>query len=258
MLATKPSNICRKSTAQGHWLTLRRGSAHADSYESWDSQSRRARSFGFGFRGFGFRFHAAMAHRPTILAGVLPKAYKLCPWRHYSAIPSRAISSTTVFVVSGKQFSATTAANTSSKPSSPTARPDDVAHVNARANCSRHPRWVRPRSRQVENYQNNLQFIIEQLRPRRGRLTRRPAAAYEQGHSHHVPPAGEILGSIQNRHLGALVQAYLDDTKLMTISAAPPRHELPPRLHRGCSKYAQRDRSGRCSLQVLSGLNAIW
>lgn len=69
----------------------------------------------------------------------------------------------------------------------------------------------------VENYQNNLQIIIEQvwaakegtfdvgdLMPHTSKNIARMCAKLH-----------EILGSIQNRHLAAIVQAYLDDQKLM-------------------------------------------
>ena len=76
--------------------------------------------------------------------------------------------------------------------------------------------FIRVRGR-VENYQNNLQIIIEQLWPAK-------EGTYEIGDllPHTAKPIEpmcrklvEILGSIQNRHLAALVQAYLDDEKLM-------------------------------------------
>lgn len=69
----------------------------------------------------------------------------------------------------------------------------------------------------VENYQNNLQIIIEQLWPAKD-------GTYEIGDllphtSKAIEPMArklaEILGSIQNRHLAAIVQAYLDDEALM-------------------------------------------
>jgi 3'-5' exoribonuclease len=69
----------------------------------------------------------------------------------------------------------------------------------------------------VENYQNNLQFIIEQCWPAKD-------GTYEIGDL--VPHTDknidqmctrikELLESIQNRHLAAIVQAYLDDRELM-------------------------------------------
>jgi 3'-5' exoribonuclease len=76
--------------------------------------------------------------------------------------------------------------------------------------------FLRIRAR-VENYQNNLQVIIEQMWPAKD-------GTYEIGDliphtSRDIPQMfarlTEILGSIQNRHLAALVQAYLDDERLM-------------------------------------------
>ncbi len=77
--------------------------------------------------------------------------------------------------------------------------------------------FLRIRAR-VENYQNNLQVIIEQMWPAKSDtfelcdLIPHTTKDIPQMFSRLV----EILGSIQNRHLAALVQAYLDDEKLMT------------------------------------------
>ena len=76
--------------------------------------------------------------------------------------------------------------------------------------------FVRIRGR-IENYQNNLQFIIEQCWPAKD-------GTYEIGDL--VPHTDknidqmctrikELLDSIQNRHVAAIVQAYLDDRELM-------------------------------------------
>jgi 3'-5' exoribonuclease len=76
--------------------------------------------------------------------------------------------------------------------------------------------FLRLRAR-VENYQNNLQVIIEQMWPAKegtfeiGDLV--PKTSRDVGQM--FTRLSEILGSIQNRHLAALVQAYLDDEKLM-------------------------------------------
>ena len=76
--------------------------------------------------------------------------------------------------------------------------------------------FLRIRGR-VENYQNNLQIIIEQLWPAK-------EGSYDVGDllphtSKEIEPMArrlvEILGSIQNRHLAAIVQVYLDDESLM-------------------------------------------
>jgi 3'-5' exoribonuclease len=77
--------------------------------------------------------------------------------------------------------------------------------------------FVKLRGR-VENYQNNLQIIIEQMwAPKDGSydiadLIPHTAKDIPQMFSR----LSEILASVQNRHLGALLQAYLDDEKLMT------------------------------------------
>jgi 3'-5' exoribonuclease len=76
--------------------------------------------------------------------------------------------------------------------------------------------FVRLRGR-IENYQNNLQFIIEQAWAAK-------EGTFEIGDlipqtTRDIPQMGakltEILQSIQNRHLAAIVQAYLDDAELM-------------------------------------------
>ena len=83
--------------------------------------------------------------------------------------------------------------------------------------------FARVRGR-VENYQNNLQFIIEQVWPAK-------EGTFDIGdllpHTNKDIPTmcrrlAEMLGSIQNRHLGALVQAYLDDEPLMTDFCRAP------------------------------------
>ena len=69
----------------------------------------------------------------------------------------------------------------------------------------------------VENYQNNIQIVIDQISPPvEGSFeisdllphTTKPIAAMKMR-------LVELLESIHNRHLAALVQVYLDDTKLM-------------------------------------------
>jgi len=125
-----------------------------------------------------------------------------------------------VFVISGKQFS--TATNGSNFLKAMVS--DRTAQVNARMwkasrdvfNAVPDSGFLRIRGH-VENYQNNLQLIIEQLWPAKD-------GTYDIGdllpHTTKDIPSmcqklSEILGSIQNRHLSALVQAYLDDQKLM-------------------------------------------
>jgi 3'-5' exoribonuclease len=75
---------------------------------------------------------------------------------------------------------------------------------------------VRVRGR-IENYQNNLQLIIEQMSaPKEGSFDIAdliPHTTKDVGQM--FTRVVEICQSIQNRHLAALVHAYLDDKKLM-------------------------------------------
>ena len=69
----------------------------------------------------------------------------------------------------------------------------------------------------IENYQNNLQLIIEEFwHAREGNYDIADLLPHT---SKDIPTMCakicELLGSIQNRHVAALVQAYLDDSKLM-------------------------------------------
>ncbi|HEX5244641.1 MAG TPA: HD domain-containing protein [Tepidisphaeraceae bacterium] len=76
----------------------------------------------------------------------------------------------------------------------------------------------------VENYQGNLQLILEQAWPAKegtfeiGDLL--PHTAKDIGSM--CGKLEELLGSIQNRYLAALAQAYLDDEKLMTDFCRAP------------------------------------
>src|SRR5947208_1953684 len=76
--------------------------------------------------------------------------------------------------------------------------------------------FVRLRGR-VENYQNNNQFIIEQIWPAKedsydvGDLIASTSKSVDEM----CRRLHEILGSIQNRHLSAIMQAYADDEPLM-------------------------------------------
>jgi 3'-5' exoribonuclease len=125
-----------------------------------------------------------------------------------------------VFCVSGKQLAA--ASNGSHYIKAQVS--DRSAQVNGRMwkatreifNALPETGFVRIRGR-LENYQNNLQLIIEQFWPAKD-------GSYEIGdllpHTEkHIPTMCrrlvEILGSLQNRHVGALVQAFLDDTQMM-------------------------------------------
>ncbi len=76
--------------------------------------------------------------------------------------------------------------------------------------------FVRIRGR-VENYQNNLQIIIEQMWPAKPDTF--DIADLVPHTSKNIPEMfarlTEVLGSIRNRHLKALIDAYLSDQKLM-------------------------------------------
>jgi 3'-5' exoribonuclease len=125
-----------------------------------------------------------------------------------------------VFVISNKQFSPTSTGKYFIK----AVISDNSAQVNARMwNATREifnslpdSGFLRLRAR-VENYQSNLQFIIEQMWPAK-------EGSYElddliphttKNVEEMFKRLTEILGSIQNRHLSALIQAYLDDEQLM-------------------------------------------
>jgi 3'-5' exoribonuclease len=88
--------------------------------------------------------------------------------------------------------------------------------------------FVRLRGK-LENYQNNLQLIIEQIWAAKD-------GTYDLAdllpHTDKDIPTmcaklHEILGSIQNRHLAAIVQAYLDDETLMkNLCRAPAAQSM--------------------------------
>jgi 3'-5' exoribonuclease len=132
-----------------------------------------------------------------------------------------------VFVIAGKQLSATATgkyfikAFVSDRTTQVTARmwnaPRDIFNSIPEAG------FLRVRGR-VENYQNNLQFIIEQMWPAKDGSfditdlmphTNRDIEAMCQR-------VFELCGSIQNRHLAALVQAYLEDEELMNNFCKAP------------------------------------
>ena len=125
-----------------------------------------------------------------------------------------------VFCVSGKQFSAASNGSHFIK----LLVSDRTSQINARQwkatretfNSLPEAGFTRLRGK-VENYQNNLQLIVEQFWPAR-------EGTYDIGdllpHTDKDIPTMcrkmcEMLGSIQNRHVSAIVQAYLDDEMLM-------------------------------------------
>lgn len=69
----------------------------------------------------------------------------------------------------------------------------------------------------IENYQNNLQLIIEQMWPAKdGTYNIDDLMPHtDKDIKQMCQTITELCGSIQNRHLAALIQAYLDDTNLM-------------------------------------------
>jgi 3'-5' exoribonuclease len=125
-----------------------------------------------------------------------------------------------VFVISGKQFSAASNGTHFIK----AMVSDRSMQVNARMwkatrdifNSMPESGFIGIRGK-LENYQNNIQLIIEQCwAARDGSFN----VADLLPHTEKDIPSmcrklNEILGSIQNRHLAALVQAYLDDEALM-------------------------------------------
>ena len=83
--------------------------------------------------------------------------------------------------------------------------------------------FVRVRGR-VENYQNNFQFIIEQIWPAKdGTFDLEDLLPHTTKDINQMcQQLFELCGSIQNRHLAALVQAYLDDEPLMNDFCRAP------------------------------------
>ncbi len=86
--------------------------------------------------------------------------------------------------------------------------------------------FLRLRGR-VENYQNNLQIIIEQMWPAK-------AGTFEVGDliphtrkniSQMCTRLHELLGSIQNRHVAAIVQVFVDDEFIMGNLCKAPAAE---------------------------------
>jgi 3'-5' exoribonuclease len=132
-----------------------------------------------------------------------------------------------VFVITGKQLSATQAG----KPFIKATLSDRTLQVAARMwNATRDIFNAMPESGfafirgRVENYQNNLQFVIDQVgHPRDGSFDMADLIPHT---SKDIPVMSarlaEILGSIQNRHLAALVQAYQDDAELMAQFCKAP------------------------------------
>ena len=125
-----------------------------------------------------------------------------------------------VFVVSGKQLGATA----QGKPYIKAMLSDRTCQLNARMwNASRDIFNAMPESGflkirgRIENFQNNLQFIIEQLWPAKegtfdlGDLMPKTEKDVPQM----CARLQELCGTIKNKHLSALLQTYLDDESMM-------------------------------------------
>src|SRR5688572_16023261 len=119
-----------------------------------------------------------------------------------------------VFTITGKQLAATAQGKHYIKANIS----DRTGQMNARMwNATRDifaalpdAGFIKLRGR-VENYQNNLQFIVEQIWPaKEGTFELADLMPQtEKDVDQMCTRLHELCGSIQNRHLGALVQAYL-------------------------------------------------
>jgi 3'-5' exoribonuclease len=132
-----------------------------------------------------------------------------------------------VFVLSGKQLSATS----TNKHFIKAFVSDKSCQIVSRMwnatrdlfNALPESGFVRLRGR-VENYQNNNQFIIEQIWPaKEGSFDLEDLLPHTSKDINQMcQKLFEICGSIQNRHLAALIQAYLDDEPLMNDFCRAP------------------------------------
>jgi 3'-5' exoribonuclease len=132
-----------------------------------------------------------------------------------------------VFVLSGKQLGATS----QGKPYIKGVISDRTCTMMARMwNASKEifnalpdAGFVKVRGR-VENYQGNNQFIIEQTwAPKAGTYELgdlMPQTTKDVGEM--CARIHELCGSIQNRHLSAIVQTYLDDEEMMNAFCKAP------------------------------------
>src|SRR5687767_10517453 len=132
-----------------------------------------------------------------------------------------------VYVISGKQFSPTTTGKHYIK----AFVSDRSGQVTARMwNATREifaslpdGGFVRIRGR-IENYQNNLQCIIEQAWPAKdGTFELCDLLPQTKKNINQMfAKVVATLGTVRNRHLAALLQAYLDDDKLMADFCRAP------------------------------------
>ncbi|MGA2229514.1 MAG: HD domain-containing protein [Tepidisphaeraceae bacterium] len=132
-----------------------------------------------------------------------------------------------VFVITNKQLSATATGKHFVK----AFLSDRTAQVTARMwnatrdlfNAMPESGLVRVRGR-FENYQNNLQFIIEQVwPPKDGTFDIADLMPHTTRDIDMMcQRLFEICGSVKNRHLSAIVQAYLEDEELMNNFCRAP------------------------------------
>ncbi len=132
-----------------------------------------------------------------------------------------------VYVMTGKQFAATTTGKFYIK----AFISDRTCQMPARMwNASREifadlpdSGFVSIRGR-IENYQSNLQLIIEEAWPaKEGTFDQADLLPHtEKDITQMCGRLQELCGSIQNRHLAALIQAYLDDESLMNRFCKAP------------------------------------
>src|SRR2546421_6992313 len=132
-----------------------------------------------------------------------------------------------VYVVTGKQLAATTGGKYYIK----ALLSDRTNQMQARMwNATKeifahipNSGFIRVRGR-VENYQNNLQLIMEQLAaPKDGSFDPGDLMPQtEKDVQQMCARVHELCGSIQNRHLAALLQTYLDDETLMNKFCKAP------------------------------------
>lgn len=132
-----------------------------------------------------------------------------------------------VYVVTNKQFSATTTGKYFIK----AFVSDRTAQITARMwNATRDVFNAMPESGflklrgHIENYQGNLQFIIEQMWP-----VKPGDFELEDLIPHTTRDIGQmsarlrqIIGSIRNRHVAAILRTYLDDQELMARFCKAP------------------------------------
>lgn len=132
-----------------------------------------------------------------------------------------------VFVLTGKQLSATSTGKFFIK----AFVSDRTAQVTARMwNATRELFNALPESGfvgirgRVENYQNNLQLIIEEAwPPKDGDFDSADLLPHTTGDIDQMcQGVFDLCGTIANRHLKALLQAYLDDEAMMTHFCKAP------------------------------------